>query len=62
MPMIHVEMFAGRSADQKRELVRELTDTYVRVLGGRAESVSIILSDVEQSNWAKGGVFYADQS
>ena len=62
MPMIRVDMFAGRTAEQKRELVKELTETYVRVMGGSPEAVSIILTDVEQSDWAKAGQLFSDRS
>lgn len=61
MPMIHVEMFAGRTAEQKRALVRELTDAFVRAAGGTPESVQIVLSDVEKDNWASAGQLYSDK-
>ena len=34
MPIIRVEMFPGRTIDQKRDLTRELTDGFVRACGG----------------------------
>jgi len=36
MPVIHVELFEGRSVEQKRALVRELTDALIRTCGGNA--------------------------
>jgi len=61
MPIIRVEMFRGRSRDQKRLLVRELTDTFVRVAGGKPESVTIILEDVDKEDWGASGVLMADK-
>ena len=61
MPMIRVEMFAGHSDDQKRALVKELTDAFVRTAGGNPEAVDVVLVDVEQSNWAKGGTLFSDK-
>ncbi len=61
MPIIRVEMFKGRSREQKRLLVRELTDTYVRVAGGTPGSVTIVLQDVEKEDWGVGGVLMADK-
>lgn len=61
MPMIKVELFAGRTADQKAELARELTSTYVRVMGGKPEAVSIIFSDVDKSDWANAGVMMSEK-
>ncbi len=62
MPMIHVEMFAGRTEEQKRDLVRELTDTFVRTAGGTPESVQIVLTDVDKGNWASAGTLFSDKS
>lgn len=61
MPMIRVEMFAGRTVDQKRALVKELTEAFVRAAGGNPQSVQVVLSDVEKSDWAAGGQLYSDK-
>ena len=36
MPTLRVELFEGRTPEQKRALAKELTDACVRVLGGSA--------------------------
>jgi len=54
-------MFTGRSNDQKRALVRELTDAFIRSAGGEPSSVQIVLTDVEKENWAGGGELYSDK-
>ncbi len=61
MPIIRVEMFKGRDDDQKRALVRELTDTFVRVTGARAESLHVVISDVDKSDWGIGGQLARDR-
>ncbi len=61
MPIIRVEMFPGRSREQKRLLVRELTDAFVRAAGGTPDSVTIILHDVEREDWGAGGRLSADK-
>lgn len=61
MPMIHVEMFAGRTVEQKRALVKALTEAFVATAGGTPQSVQIILTDIEKSEWATAGVFAADK-
>ena len=60
MPMIKVEMFSGRTLEQKRALVRELTDAFVRTAGGTPEAVQIVLRDVEKSDWAGAGVLKSE--
>lgn len=61
MPVIHVEMFAGRDRQKKAEIARELTDTFVRVAGGKPEGVTIIFAEVDRENWSAGGTLVADR-
>ena len=62
MPIIRVEMFPGRSVDQKRALVRELTEGFVRAAGGTPQSVHIILSEVDTADWAVAGELCSDRA
>jgi 4-oxalocrotonate tautomerase len=59
--MIHVEMFKGRTREQKRALVRELTDAFVRSCGGKPESVWVVIRDVDPEDWGAGGALAADK-
>ena len=61
MPIIRVEMFTGRTEAQKRELVKELTDAFVRTAGGKPDSVFVVLSDVDKNNWGAGGELCSDK-
>lgn len=61
MPVIRVEMFAGRSPEQKRALVRDLTTAFVGAAGGNPESVQVVITDVEKSDWASGGQLFSDK-
>ena len=56
MPSIHIELFSGRSTEQKRELVVAITSETCRVLGCDPSAVDIVLTDVDRENWATGGV------
>ena len=62
MPIIRVEMFEGRTEDQKRAMAAELTDAFVRTAGGTPESVQIVISDIAKSDWASGGVLWSDKA
>lgn len=62
MPTIHVELFEGRTVEQKRALARELTDAAVRVLGGSPDGVDVIFVDVKRQDWATGGQLWSDQA
>jgi 4-oxalocrotonate tautomerase len=60
MPTIHVELFAGRTVDQKRALAQALTEATVRTLGGSPGAVDVIFTDVQKHDWASGGVLWSD--
>ncbi len=60
MPTIHVELFAGRTLEQKRALARALTDATVQTLGGSADHIDIIFTDIQRQDWATGGKLWAD--
>ena len=62
MPTLHVEFFEGRTVEQKRALAKELTQACVRVLGGSADSVDVIFTDVKREDWATGGVLWSDKA
>ena len=60
MPTLHVELFAGRTVEQKRALAAALTEACVKTLGGSPEAVDIIFRDVERHDWATGGRLWTD--
>jgi 4-oxalocrotonate tautomerase len=62
MPTIRVELFEGRTAEQKAALARELTAACVRVLGGSADGVDVLFYDIARSNWATGGMLWSEKA
>lgn len=61
MPTINVQMFAGRSTEQKREFIKAVTEATCRTLGCGPESVDILIQDVKKEDWATGGVLWSDR-
>ena len=62
MPTIRVELFAGRTVEQKRALAAALTEATVKTLGGSADAVDVIFCDVERHDWATAGQLWSDKS
>ena len=60
MPTYHVEMMEGRTVEQKKKLVAEITRVSVEILGGAPESVDIIITDIQRENWATGGKLWSE--
>ncbi|WP_024813277.1 4-oxalocrotonate tautomerase [Acidovorax sp. JHL-3] len=62
MPTYRVEMIEGRTVEQKKKLVEEITRVSVEVLGGTPEMVDILIADVKRENWATGGKLWTERS
>ena len=60
MPVIRVEMFK-RTQEQRKNLAKDLTEAFVRTCGGNKEAIKILITDVDKSNWASGGIITADK-
>ncbi|EON13376.1 MULTISPECIES: 4-oxalocrotonate tautomerase [Pandoraea] len=60
MPTFHVEMFEGRSVEQKRAFVKAVTEAAVNTIGCTAESVDIIITDIKRENWSTAGTLWSD--
>lgn len=61
MPIIRVEMFKGRSREQKRTMVKALTDAMVESTGAKREAVWIVVKDVDKEDWGFGGELGVDK-
>ena len=60
MPLIQVTMVEGRTLDQKRALMAELTQAAVRALDVPTDRVRIAIYEVSGDNWGIGGLPYSD--
>jgi 4-oxalocrotonate tautomerase len=56
MPVVTVEMWAGRTREQKRKLVRAITDAMVEHAGAKPTNLHVILQEVPKEDWALAGV------
>jgi len=61
VPLVIVKMLEGRSAEQKRRLVREITEVVVKYTGAPEEQVDVLVEDYPRENWAKAGVLFRDK-
>jgi 4-oxalocrotonate tautomerase len=62
MPTIRVELFAGRTVEQKSALAAALTEATVKTLGGSPDSVDILFFDIERHDWSTGGQLWSDKA
>jgi 4-oxalocrotonate tautomerase len=61
MPEIYVHAVEGRSLDQKRALVRDITAAVVRHFDVAADAVMVQIVESSKENKAKGGVLFSER-
>jgi 4-oxalocrotonate tautomerase len=61
MPIVIVKMARGRSIEQKRILVKAITDAIVETLNVEPEWVTVLIEEFERENWATGGQLHIDK-
>ena len=61
MPIINIDMIAGRTLDQKRNLVKSVTKVVCESIGTTPDRVKIKLNDMKPENYAISGELIADQ-
>jgi 4-oxalocrotonate tautomerase len=61
MPVVTIAMFDGRTMEQKRDLVKGVTEVVARVTGNPADAVHVIIDEVKRENWSIGGILTTDR-
>jgi 4-oxalocrotonate tautomerase len=61
MPEVYVYMVEGRTIEQKRGLVKDVTDAVVRNIGVAPETVMVQIMETPKNSKAKGGVLFSDR-
>ncbi len=60
MPVIHIEMWHGRTNAQKKQLAKAITDAMVSITKTTPEATIVIFDDVKKENWAQAGVLASE--
>ena len=62
MPIITVDLFEGRSREQREEFSKAVTEAAVRILKAPLDHTWVIFRDHKKGNWAMGGKLCDGQS
>ena len=60
MPVVNVDMWVGRTIEQKKQLAADITASFEKI-GVPKEAVQIIISDIPKHNWAIAGKLAAEE-
>ena len=61
MPIVRVEMWPGRTNQQKRDLAKAITEAVVDIGKAPADQTFVIFEDVAKENWAQAGTLASDE-
>jgi len=56
MPIVEITLVEGRSQEQKRALMKEVTDAVVSSVGAPIEAVRVIIREIPPEHFAVGGI------
>ena len=60
MPIVRIEMFAGRTPTQKNAFTKAVTEAFVEHCGGTPQSVHVVFYDIERHDWGVNGKLVAE--
>ncbi len=56
MPYVNIQITTGATRDQKAELVKDVTNSLVRVLGKKPEHIHIVIQEISEEDWGYAGL------
>ena len=60
MPLVTIKIIEGRTIEQKRNMVRDVTEAIAKNIGCKPEAVNIDIVDLKKENIATGGKLFYD--
>ena len=60
MPIINVGILEGRTVEQKRELVSEITKVVCKCVNTTPEKVTVVINDIPKTNFGSNGKLSID--
>ena len=61
MPEVYVHAIEGRSKEQKRALIQDITAAVVKNFAVSADAVLVEIAETSRDNKAKGGVLFSER-
>jgi 4-oxalocrotonate tautomerase len=61
MPIVTIKIAKGRSVEQKRKLVKSVTNSIVSELDVKEEWITVLIEEFDRENWSTGGELHSDK-
>lgn len=56
MPYVNVQITKGATREQKAQLIKDITDSLVRVLNKKPEHTHIVIQEIADEDWGFEGL------
>lgn len=56
MPYVNIQITKGATREQKAQLIKEMTDSLVRVLSKRPEHIHVVIQEIAEEDWGFCGL------
>lgn len=56
MPYVNIQVTKGVSRKQKVELVKDITDSLIRVLGKTPDHIHVVIQEINEEDWGFSGL------
>lgn len=56
MPYVNVQILEGASKEQKAQIIKDITNSLVTVLGKKPEHTHIVIQEIAEENWGFEGL------
>jgi 4-oxalocrotonate tautomerase len=62
MPNVTIEWLAGRTLEQRRAVIKGVTDLLVEAADARREAVQVTFREMTKESWGRGGLLGIDRT
>tara|TARA_Y100000588_G_scaffold294903_2_gene314948 strand:- start:25751 stop:25939 length:189 start_codon:yes stop_codon:yes gene_type:complete len=62
MPFVNVRMLEGRTHEQKKKLVKAITDAMVEICDAKPDGTMVVIDDIARDHWGRGGELISERS
>jgi 4-oxalocrotonate tautomerase len=60
MPIVQIYLYAGKTKEQKSELVKRISKDFEEVVNIKSDSLHILFHDIEKNDWGNRGMLASD--
>lgn len=62
MPYVNVQITRGATREQKAELVKDITNSLIRILHKKPEHTHIVIQEIDEEDWGFEGILAVERN